>query len=111
MRPTCSGTGSRCGINIAPRARTLDTFTLSEGNKKVRIRSLEPDPLNRFVVMLIAPATKLVDRFSSTDELLAYVQSLAGRGLADLQAGAFSAVARRLPALTDAPRLPPVDTP
>jgi hypothetical protein len=49
-------------LDIAAR-RTLDTFTLSEGNKKVRIRSLEPDPLNRFVVMLIAPATKLIDRF------------------------------------------------
>lgn len=49
-------------LDIAAR-RTIDTFTLSEGNKKVRIRSLEPDPLNRFVVMLIAPATKLIDRF------------------------------------------------
>ena len=43
--------------------RTLDTFTLSEGNKKVRIRSLEPDPQNRFVMMLTGPATKLVDRW------------------------------------------------
>jgi len=49
-------------LDIASR-RTLDTFTLSEGNKKVRLRSLEPDPLNRFVVMLTASATKLVDRF------------------------------------------------
>ena len=49
-------------LDIASR-RTLDTFTLSEGNKKVRLRSLEPDPLNRFLVMLTASATKLVDRF------------------------------------------------
>ena len=49
-------------IDIATR-KTLDTFTLSEGNKKVRIRSLEPDPLNRFVMMVTASATKLVDRF------------------------------------------------
>ncbi len=49
-------------LDIAAR-KTIDTFTLSEGNKKVRIRSIEPDPLNRFVMMVIAPATKLIDRF------------------------------------------------
>jgi hypothetical protein len=49
-------------IDIASR-KTLDTFTLSEGNKKVRVRSLEPDPLHRSVVMLIGAATKLIDRF------------------------------------------------
>jgi hypothetical protein len=49
-------------LDIASR-KTLDTFTLSEGNKKVRIRSLEPDPLNRFLVMVTGSATKLVDRF------------------------------------------------
>jgi hypothetical protein len=49
-------------LDIATR-KTLDTFTLSAGNKKVRIRSLEPDPLHRFVVMLTASASKLVDRF------------------------------------------------
>ena len=30
-------------LDIATR-KTIDTFTLSEGNKKVRIRSIEPDP-------------------------------------------------------------------
>jgi hypothetical protein len=49
-------------LDIGSR-KTIDVFTLSEGNKKVRIRSLEADPLNRFVVMLIGSATKLVDRF------------------------------------------------
>jgi hypothetical protein len=49
-------------LDIASR-KTIDTFTLSEGSRKVRIRSLEPDPLNRFLVMVIASATKLVDRF------------------------------------------------
>ncbi len=52
-------------VDIAAR-KTLDTFTLTEGNKKVRIRSIEPDPLNRFVMMVIAPSTKLVDRFEIT---------------------------------------------
>ena len=49
-------------LDIASR-KTIDTFTLSEGNKKVRIRSLEPDPLHRFVIMVTASATKLIDRF------------------------------------------------
>jgi hypothetical protein len=52
-------------VDIAAR-KTLDTFTLTDGNKKVRIRSIEPDPLNRFVMMVIAPSTKLVDRFEIT---------------------------------------------
>ena len=49
-------------LDIATR-KTIDSFTLSEGNKKVRIRSIEPDPLHRFVVMVTASATKLIDRF------------------------------------------------
>ena len=49
-------------LDIAAR-KTLDTFTLSGGNKKVRIRSLEPDPLNRFIVMLTVTSTQLIDRF------------------------------------------------
>jgi hypothetical protein len=49
-------------VDIAAR-KTIDTFSLSEGTKKVRIRSVEPDPLHRFVVMLTASATKLIDRF------------------------------------------------
>src|SRR5438034_4600695 len=49
-------------LDIAAR-KTLDTFTLSEGTKKVRIRSVEPDPQNRYVMMVTAAATKLVDRF------------------------------------------------
>ena len=49
-------------LDIASRS-TVDTFTLSEGAKKVRIRSIEPDPLHRFVMMLTASATKLIDRF------------------------------------------------
>src|SRR6476659_5281869 len=37
-------------VDIAGR-KTLDTFSLSEGAKKVRIRSVEPDPLHRYVAM------------------------------------------------------------
>jgi len=49
-------------LDIASRT-TVDTFTLSEGAKKVRVRSLEPDPLHRFVMIVTASATKLIDRF------------------------------------------------
>ena len=49
-------------LDIAAR-KTVDTFGLSEGNRKVRIRSVEPDPLQRFVMMVTSSATKLVDRF------------------------------------------------
>jgi hypothetical protein len=49
-------------LDIAAR-KTVETFSLSEGNKKVRIRSVEPDPLQRFVMMVTATATKLIDRF------------------------------------------------
>ena len=59
-------------LDIAAR-RTIDTFTLSEGNRKVRIRSLEPDPLHRFVMMVTAPSTKLIDRFEiGAPELVQY---------------------------------------
>jgi len=49
-------------LDIASRS-TIDTFTLSEGATKVRVRSLEPDPLHRFLIMLTASATKKIDRF------------------------------------------------
>lgn len=49
-------------IDIAAK-KTLDTFTLSEGNRRVRIKSIEPDPLHRFVMMVVRPVRKLVDRF------------------------------------------------
>jgi hypothetical protein len=49
-------------LDIAAR-RTLDVFTLSQGNETVRIKALEPDPQHRFVMMVIRSATKLIDRF------------------------------------------------
>ena len=49
-------------IDIAAQ-KTVDKFTLSEGNKRVRIRSLDPDPTNRYVMMVTKAATKLEDRF------------------------------------------------
>src|SRR5262245_36564997 len=49
-------------LDIASRS-TIDTFTLSQGNKKVRIKSLDPDPSNRYVMMVTRAATKQVDRW------------------------------------------------
>jgi hypothetical protein len=59
-------------IDIAAR-KTLDTFTLSDGNKTVRIRGLEPDPLHRFVMLNTKTVTKQIDRFEiGPPELMQY---------------------------------------
>lgn len=49
-------------IDIATRS-TVDSFTLSEGNRHVRIKTLEPDPNHKFVMMVVRPFVKQVDRF------------------------------------------------
>jgi DNA-binding beta-propeller fold protein YncE len=49
-------------VDIASR-KTIDRFTLSQGNKQVRISSVEPDPLHRSLILLTRSATKHVDRF------------------------------------------------
>src|SRR3954466_4573976 len=49
-------------LDVASR-KSLDHFTLSDGRKKVRIRTLIPDPLDRFVIMLVKTAEKKIDRF------------------------------------------------
>ena len=49
-------------VDIAKRA-TIDSFTLSEPNKRVRIRGVALDPLSRFVILLTRTATKLIDRW------------------------------------------------
>ncbi len=53
-------------VDIATRT-TLSTFTLSEGNKRVRIRGLQVDPLERFLILLTRPATKQIDRWEIGD--------------------------------------------
>lgn len=49
-------------IDIASR-KTLDSFSLSSGNKHVRILSLQADPANKYVVVLTKTATKQSDRW------------------------------------------------
>jgi hypothetical protein len=48
-------------LDIASRS-TIDSFRLTEGNKRVRIASLEPDPQHRYLMMITRTATKLRDR-------------------------------------------------
>ena len=40
---------------------TVDSFRLTEGNKRVRIASLEPDPQNKYLMMITRTATKARD--------------------------------------------------
>jgi DNA-binding beta-propeller fold protein YncE len=58
-------------VDIATRA-SLSTFTLSEGNKQVRIRGLQVDPLERFLILLTRSATKLIDRWEIGDITLQF---------------------------------------
>ena len=49
-------------IDIASR-KTIDSFKLSSGNKHVRVNNLQPDPNNKFLILMYRTATKLVDRW------------------------------------------------
>jgi hypothetical protein len=46
-----------------PSRKVMDTFRLSQGDKKVRFFGFAADPLNRFMVLLTKSSTKLPDRF------------------------------------------------
>jgi hypothetical protein len=48
-------------VDVASRT-TLDTFTLTEGNNRIRINSLEPDPTHAYAILLTRSGTKLRDR-------------------------------------------------
>jgi hypothetical protein len=49
-------------IDIATK-RQVDRFTLSEGNRRVRISGFSVDPQERFAMMVIRTTTKEADRF------------------------------------------------
>jgi len=53
-------------VDIATRS-SVSTFTLSEGNKQVRIRGMQVDPLERFLILLTRSATKQIDRWEIGD--------------------------------------------
>lgn len=53
--------------------QTIDTFTLSEGNRHVRVLAYDIDPQQRFMVMVARTTTKLIDRFEvGTPEFIQY---------------------------------------
>lgn len=53
--------------------QTLDSFTLSEGNRHVRAIAYDVDPQQRFLVMVARTATKQIDRFEiGTPEFIQY---------------------------------------
>ena len=59
-------------VDIAKK-EVIDTFRLSEGNKRVWIRSFEVDPLHRFAIIHTRAATKLEDHFEiAPNELIQY---------------------------------------
>jgi hypothetical protein len=56
-------------VDIAAK-KTLDTFTLSQGPTRTRIRSMQVDPLERFMILLTRSATKKADRWEISDVAL-----------------------------------------
>jgi len=56
-------------VDIASR-QSIDTFTLTEGNKRIRISALEPDPLHRYLILLTRSATRLRDRVETGNAVL-----------------------------------------
>lgn len=59
-------------VDIASR-QVVDNFRLSEGNKKVRIRTMQADPTNTTMILLAKAATKMVDHFEiGPPQLLQY---------------------------------------
>ena len=56
-------------VDIASRS-TIDTFTLSSGATRTRVRSMQVDPLDRFMILLTRSATKRPDRWEIGDVAL-----------------------------------------
>jgi hypothetical protein len=65
-------TGEKVEIVDIAKRTTIGTFTLSEGNKRTRIRGLQVDPLERFLILLTRSATKQIDRFEISDITLQF---------------------------------------
>jgi len=60
-------TNEKIEIVDIPTRTTLSTFTLSEGAKQVRIRGMQVDPLERFLILLTRSAEKKIDRWEIGD--------------------------------------------
>lgn len=53
-------------VDLATR-KSVDSFTLSEGDRKVRVLAFAADPQNRVMTLVTRAATKLPDRFQIGD--------------------------------------------
>ena len=53
--------------------RSVDSFTLSEANTRVRIRSMAVDPGEEYILLAVRSYTKLLDRFEISDFTLVRV--------------------------------------
>ncbi len=60
-------TNERVEIVDIPTRTTVETFSLTEGNKQVRIRGMQVDPLERFLILLTRSATRQIDRWEIGD--------------------------------------------
>ena len=49
-------------VDVATRA-TIDSFKLTTGTKNIRVSNLQPDPGNKFLILMYRTATKLSDRW------------------------------------------------
>ena len=49
-------------LDIATR-KSIDTFKLTTGNKNLRVLNLQPDPTNKYLIMMYRVATKQIDRW------------------------------------------------
>ena len=47
--------------------RSVDSFTLSDGNTRVRIRTMAVDPGEEYILLAVRSYTKLLDRFEISD--------------------------------------------
>jgi hypothetical protein len=60
----------RIEIVDLPNRKTIDTFTLTNRARKVRIRAMKPDPRHRFLMLVTRSATKRDDRFEISPSTL-----------------------------------------
>ena len=49
-------------VDVATK-QTIDSFKLTTGNKNVRVSNLQPDPSNKYLILMYRTATKLLDRW------------------------------------------------
>lgn len=68
-------TWPRCGIEVFDRAsgKIVNSFALDQGNKRMWLRSLAPDPEGKLLYTTVSTRTKLADRFETEWSKLAVI--------------------------------------